>query len=98
MTAAKFGLAAPLPPHDVDAVSPHDAAARALAGDGYRLLYEAEVDHTLFFRALGDLPAALPDADAALVALPPSVLGRPACSPCGGGGGRGGEAGGPLQA
>jgi uncharacterized protein YdiU (UPF0061 family) len=64
MTAAKFGLPAA------------DAAAddvRALVRDGYGLLYEARVDHTLFFRALGALDttvadAPLPEDDDALVA------------------------------
>ena len=59
MTAAKFGLPA------------HEAAAddvRALVRDGYGLLYEAAVDHTLFFRALATYGDALPADDAELLA------------------------------
>jgi uncharacterized protein YdiU (UPF0061 family) len=54
MTAAKFGFPA------------NDAAVRSLAEDGFELLLNAEVDYTLFFRALGDL-SALPDDDEALL-------------------------------
>ena len=43
-------------------------AERALAADALGLLYEAEVDYTLFFRALGAL-SAVPDDDEAAVAL-----------------------------
>jgi uncharacterized protein YdiU (UPF0061 family) len=53
MTAAKFGLPADAP------------ETPALVRDGYTLLHRAEMDHTLFFRALGDLmdlPAADDDA------------------------------------
>ena len=47
-----------------------DAGGRALAEGLYPLLAEAEVDYTLFFRALGDLPPALPaDREALLAAL-----------------------------
>jgi uncharacterized protein YdiU (UPF0061 family) len=59
MTAAKFGL--------------RDGAgedARAIIRDGYTLLYEAEVDHTLFFRALGELAEVPADA-----ASPEALLG-----------------------
>ena len=51
MTAAKFGL----PPGDAD--------ARLLVSDGYALLHRVEIDHTLFFRALGDLPDIDPTLD-----------------------------------
>jgi uncharacterized protein YdiU (UPF0061 family) len=43
MCAAKVGLA------------PGDEAAQALVQGGFTLLHEAEVDFTLFFRALGDI-------------------------------------------
>ena len=56
MTAAKFGFAVT------------DDATRALAQEGFALLYAAEVDYTLFFRALGDVEA-VPGDDAAAVAL-----------------------------
>jgi uncharacterized protein YdiU (UPF0061 family) len=62
MVAAKFGFG----PAGAPAL---DDAARELASDGFGLLYAAEVDYTRFFRALGELPDALPDDDAALVAL-----------------------------
>ena len=62
MVAGKFGFG----PADAPAL---DDASRALARDGFGLLYAAEVDYTLFFRALGGLPDALPEDDAALVAL-----------------------------
>jgi len=42
-------------------------AERALARDAFALLYEAEVDYTLFFRALGEIDGAAAD-DAALLA------------------------------
>ncbi|MGZ8413002.1 MAG: protein adenylyltransferase SelO [Gemmatirosa sp.] len=48
MLAAKFGL-----PTLGDA----DAPGRTLAGEALALLYAAEVDYTLFFRALGDIDA-----------------------------------------
>ncbi len=56
MTAAKFGLGT------------LDDEGRALAHEGYGLLHAAEVDHTLFFRALGEV-SAVPDEDAAALAL-----------------------------
>jgi uncharacterized protein YdiU (UPF0061 family) len=62
MVAAKFGFG----PAAAPAL---DDASRALAREGFGLLYEAEVDYTLFFRALGALPDALPGDDGALVAL-----------------------------
>ena len=49
MAAAKFGLA------------PGDADGVPLVKEGFELLYRAEVDYTLFFRALGSLPDALPE-------------------------------------
>ncbi|HKG92035.1 MAG TPA: YdiU family protein [Gemmatimonadaceae bacterium] len=49
MLAAKFGF------------REQGEEERAIAGDALRLLYEADVDYTLFFRALGDLPDVLPD-------------------------------------
>jgi len=52
MIAAKFGFAG------------LGDAERALAREGFALLTEAEVDYTLFFRALGDVPDALPNDDA----------------------------------
>ncbi len=48
MTAAKFGFVS------------GDAAQQAVMRDGFALLYEANVDYTLFFRALGEIPDALP--------------------------------------
>jgi uncharacterized protein YdiU (UPF0061 family) len=57
MVAAKFGLPA------------LDDQGRELAREGFGLLYGAEMDYTLTFRALGELPDALPADDAALVAL-----------------------------
>ncbi len=62
MVAAKFGFG----PAGAPAL---DDAARELAREGFGLLYEAEVDYTLFFRALGGLPDELPGGDAAAVAL-----------------------------
>ena len=52
--AAKFGLAP-------------GEATQALAEEGYSLLHAAEMDHTLFFRALGDLSEVDEGDDAALV-------------------------------
>jgi serine/tyrosine/threonine adenylyltransferase len=49
MTLAKFGLRSA------------DEGAQELVREGFELLHRAEVDYTLFFRALGDLPAVLPD-------------------------------------
>ncbi len=49
MNRAKFGLVGR---HDDD---------DALLRDGFALLYDASLDYTRFFRALGDLPDALPD-------------------------------------
>ena len=66
MQAAKLGFAA------------LGDAEQALAGEAYQLLYDAEVDYTLFFRALGDVPAQLPDGDDALVALLGDVFYDPA--------------------
>jgi uncharacterized protein YdiU (UPF0061 family) len=57
MQAAKFGFGT------------YGDAEQTLAREAYQLLYDAEVDYTLFFRALGDLPAALPDDDGAALAL-----------------------------
>jgi len=48
MTLAKFGLRTA------------DESAEELVREGFELLHRAEVDYTLFFRALGDLPEALP--------------------------------------
>ncbi len=48
MTCAKFGF---LASSDV---------AQELMGEAYALLEQCELDYTLFFRALGDLPAELP--------------------------------------
>jgi uncharacterized protein YdiU (UPF0061 family) len=56
MTAAKFGFAVT------------DDATRALGQEGFALLYGAEVDYTLFFRALGEVES-VPDDDAAAVAM-----------------------------
>jgi uncharacterized protein YdiU (UPF0061 family) len=56
MTAAKLGLREP------------DETARTLAGECLGLLHAAEVDYTLFFRALGEIER-VPDDDAAAVAL-----------------------------
>ena len=50
MIARKFGL-----------LSLHDGG-EALVQGGFDLMYRAQADFTLFFRALGDLPASLPDA------------------------------------
>jgi uncharacterized protein YdiU (UPF0061 family) len=61
MVAAKFGFGPPAAPA-------LDEEARGLAREGFGLLAEAEVDYTLFFRALGELADALPGEDAALVA------------------------------
>jgi uncharacterized protein YdiU (UPF0061 family) len=68
MLAAKFGLPAegpgPLGAGD-------DAPARVLVRDGFGLLRAAQVDYTLFFRALGDLAAAGdPPADDAAALAP----------------------------
>ena len=53
MIAAKFGLAS------------LDAAGGALVDEGFRLMHDAAIDYTRFFRALGDMPDAVPgDADA----------------------------------
>jgi uncharacterized protein YdiU (UPF0061 family) len=71
MVAAKFGFGPPAAPA-------LDDAARDLAREGFGLLYEAEVDYTLFFRALGDLPDALPADDAGAVALLGDVFYDPA--------------------
>ncbi|GLC25743.1 protein adenylyltransferase SelO [Roseisolibacter agri] len=60
MLAAKFGL-----PALSDATDP----ARALVGEAFALLYEAEVDYTLFFRALGEIETVPDDDDAALALL-----------------------------
>lgn len=49
MNRAKFGLP--------DTREEDDALMR----EAFALLYELDVDYTLFFRALGDLPAVLPD-------------------------------------
>jgi serine/tyrosine/threonine adenylyltransferase len=49
MNRAKFGLL------------PDDDGAEDLVRDGYALLYDAEMDFTRFFRALGDAPDVLPD-------------------------------------
>ena len=57
MNAAKFGF------------TTHGEREQQLVREGFTLLYEAEVDHTLFFRALGDIGDALP------VEHPISVLG-----------------------
>ena len=65
MTAAKLGFAAA------------GDAPRALAQEAFALLYDAEVDYTLFFRALGDLDA-VPADDAAAVALLGDVFYDPA--------------------
>jgi uncharacterized protein YdiU (UPF0061 family) len=51
MNRAKFGL-----------VDRHDGDD-ALLREGYALLFDAEVDYTRFFRALGDVPAALASDD-----------------------------------
>lgn len=50
MNAAKFGL-------DV-----HDERATDVIRDGYRLLYDASMDFTNTFRALGDMPEVMPAA------------------------------------
>ena len=47
MTAAKFGFVSP------------DVERRAVMRDGFALLYEVNVDYTLFFRALSEIPDAL---------------------------------------
>ena len=69
MTRAKFGLAprAPdAPPRLGEAGAPDDPE-RTLMREAYGFLHAAEVDHTLFFRALGELDG-VPDDDAAAVA------------------------------
>jgi uncharacterized protein YdiU (UPF0061 family) len=65
MVAAKLGLRAT------------DEPTQALARDGFGLLYAAEVDYTLFFRALGEL-ADVGDDDATLVARLGDVFYDPA--------------------
>jgi uncharacterized protein YdiU (UPF0061 family) len=57
MLAGKLGLPA------------WDEETRALADDGLSLLYAAEMDYTLFFRALGEIGDVLPEDDDALLAL-----------------------------
>jgi uncharacterized protein YdiU (UPF0061 family) len=52
MNAAKFGFVA------------RGDAETALLREGYQLLYDAEIDFTRFFRALGDIPDTLPDTPA----------------------------------
>ncbi|CAN5503457.1 YdiU family protein [soil metagenome] len=49
MTLAKFGFHEP------------GQDEQQLIGDAFPLLQKAEMDYTLFFRALGDLPAEIPD-------------------------------------
>ncbi len=56
MTLAKFGFPA------------SSEAALTLVREGFALLYSAEVDYTLFFRALGEI-GELPDGDATLHGL-----------------------------
>jgi uncharacterized protein YdiU (UPF0061 family) len=46
-----------------------DADVQALTREGYELLQQGEVDHTLFFRALGELAEVPADDEAALAAL-----------------------------
>ncbi len=57
MTCAKFGFAV------------NSDAAQELMGEAYTLLEECELDYTLFFRALGDLPAAIPVDESAVSLL-----------------------------
>ena len=57
MLAAKLGFAEP------------SDATREMGQELLALLYEAEVDYTLFFRALGEIERVPPDDDAAAVAL-----------------------------
>ena len=57
MLAGKFG------------VRLDDAATAGLIEGAFALLHAAEVDYTLFFRALGEIPDAIPDDDVALVGL-----------------------------
>ncbi len=61
MSAAKVGLA--------DVAPDRQEGVMRLVREGYALLYEAQGDFTLFFRALGDLPVPLPEGDAALEQL-----------------------------
>ena len=49
MTCAKFGF------------EENTDAAQAIIAEGYALLQECQLDHTRFFRALGDVPDMLPD-------------------------------------
>ena len=48
MTASKFGFVG------------HGEVEQTLMRDGFALLFEANVDYTLFFRALGEIPDTLP--------------------------------------
>ena len=57
MLAAKFG------------VRLEDATTPSLVEDGFGFLHAAEMDYTMFFRALGEIPDMIPDDDAALVEL-----------------------------
>jgi uncharacterized protein YdiU (UPF0061 family) len=57
MLAAKLGLRT------------GDDVASGLIDEVFALLYGAEVDYTLFFRALGEIPDVIPADDAALIAL-----------------------------
>ena len=57
MIASKFGFAR------------SSEAVDAITGEGLALLYHAEIDYTLFFRALGEVPDTLPEDDAALALL-----------------------------
>ena len=57
MLAAKLGL------------STGDDVASGLIDEVFALMYDAEMDYTLFFRALGEIPDTIPAADPELIAL-----------------------------
>jgi len=66
MNAAKFGLRGGNLSHGN--TNPDDTDGRIMH-DGFALLYRANVDYTLFFRALGEFPDVLPERDDVIARL-----------------------------